>query len=441
MAQNVGIPKLGLTMIDATIVEWKVSEKTKVDKDEPILVIETEKTTYDVGAIAPGILHIITPEGETVPVGHVVGILATSPEEYEKVAKEEPPAAAPAVEAAPRAEVAEPVAAAPAPAAAAPAGGGEKIKISPVARKLAEEHGVDISRVAGTGPGGRITKEDVQKFIEEGPKVAAPVAAAAAPVPAFAPSADMAEQAGIKRVKEIIPLRGTRRTIADNLWRSLQTSAQMSSAGEVDATELIKFRQSLVDNQEQIGARITYTDIMVMVVAKTLKLHPIVNSSLVGDEIKVWDTINIGVAVDIELEQMPGLIVPVVREADKKSLVEIHNNIMEIAQKARDRKLSPDDVAGSTFTISSTGGAGGGGIREGGGSGFGTPILNLGEVGLLGVGAIVKRPVVVNDEIVIRPMLSYTFTTDHRVIDGVPAGRFVGTLAKFLTNPSLLLAY
>lgn len=441
MAKNVGIPKLGLTMVDATIVEWKVQEGTKVEKDEPILVIETEKTTYDVGAITSGILHIITPEGETVPVGHVVGLLAGSSEEYEKISKEE----APVPQAAPQAEaaVAGPVAVSTAPGAveaepraSSPAQAGERVKISPVARKLAEESGVDISLVSGTGPGGRITKEDVQKFIEEGPRVAVPAAAAA-----IAPSSDPAEQAGIKRVKEVIPLRGTRRTIANNLWRSLQTTAQMSSGHDIDATELIKLRESLKAREEQIGVRITYADIFVMVVARALKMHPIVNASVIGDEIRVWDTINIGVAVDIELEQMPGLIVPVVREADKKSLVEIHNTIAEVAQKARERKLMPDDVAGGTFTISSTGGAGGGGIAEGGGGGFGTPILTLGQVGLLGIGGIVKKPVVLNDEVVIRPMLGITFTTDHRVIDGVPAGRFMGTVAQFLINPYLLLAY
>lgn len=438
MAQNVGIPKLGLTMVEATIVEWQVGEKTKVEKDQPILVIETEKTTYNIGAIAPGILNIITPEGATVPVGHVVGRLAESLEEYEKITRE----GAPAIASVSPTKAAEQRAVLPSPAAAAAGGGGEKTKISPVARKLAEKEGVDIMRAVGTGPGGRITREDIEKLIAAGPQALAPVlpSAAAGSFPEAIPPTDMAEQAGIKRVRESIPLKGTRRTIANNLWRSLQTAAQMSSGGEVDATELIKFRKALVDDEKRLGVRITYTDIMVMVVARTLKMHPIVNSSLVGEEIKVWDTINIGVAVDIELAQMPGLIVPVVREADKKSLTEIHNIITAAAQKAKERRLAPDDVAGSTFTISSTGGAGGGGIREGGGSSFGTPILNLGEVGLLGVGAIVKRAVVVNDEIVIRPMLSYTFTTDHRVIDGVPAGRFVDTLTKFLTNPCMMLA-
>jgi pyruvate/2-oxoglutarate dehydrogenase complex dihydrolipoamide acyltransferase (E2) component len=212
----------------------------------------------------------------------------------------------------------------------------------------------------------------------------------------------------------------------------------MTSSTELDATELIKFRQWLVEHQERIGARITYTDIFVMAVAKALKMHPIVNSSIIGDEIRVWETINIGVAVDMDLEQMPGLIVPVVHNADRKGLLEIHKVLADISKKARERTLMPDEVAGSTFTISSTGGAGGG-IAEGGGSSFGTPILNLGEVGLLGVGGILKKPVVRNDEIVIRPLLSVSFTTDHRVVDGAPAGRFMGTLSTFLEDPYWML--
>jgi pyruvate dehydrogenase E2 component (dihydrolipoamide acetyltransferase) len=448
MARDVGIPKLGLTMVEATLTEWRAQEGQQVNQNQFILVIETEKTTYDIEAISSGILHILTPAGQTVPVGHVVGLLAESRDEYQKLTEGGARAlrgpeigiqvAAPPV----RAEAQAP--------AEAPAGE-DRVKISPVARKLAEESGIDFRKVTGTGPGGRIVKEDIENAIAERAK--APVAAAPAPpgpvaVPApapaqvqtrpIAPRQDVAELAGLKKVKEVIPLIGTRKTIADNLWRSLQIAAQMTSSSELDATELIKFRQWLVEHQEGIGARITYTDIFVMAVAKALKVHPIVNSSIIGDEIRVWETINIGVAVDMDLEQMPGLIVPVVHNADQKGLLAIHNVLADISKKARERTLLPDEVAGSTFTISSTGGAGGG-IAEGGGSSFGTPILNLGEVGLLGVGGIVKKPVVRNDEIVIRPLLSVSFTTDHRVVDGAPAGRFMGTLSTFLEDPHWML--
>lgn len=435
MATNLGIPKLGMTMTEATITEWKAQEGDWVEKDQTVLILEMEKTTYDLGAMASGFLHIITPPGQTVPVGHVVGVLAETKEEYEKIKTAPPPAAEPV--AAEKAEAA-PAAAAQAPAAP-PRREGERLKISPVARALAEEHGIDASTVTGTGPGGRITKEDILKAVEEKGRVPAAAAPAATPPPRPGAVVDPAEAAGFKRAKEVIPLKGMRKVIADNMIRSLQVSAQLTGSAEVDATELIRLRETLVAQQEVIGVRITYADIFVMIVAKALKQHPIFNASVVGDEIRLWDDINIGVAVAMELEETPGLVVPVVRNADKKSLVEIHNTIAELSKKARDRTLLPDEVAGSTFTITSTGGAGGGGIAEGGGSGFGTPIINQPEVAILGLGGMVNKPVVRKGEIVIRPLLGINLTTDHRVIDGVPAGRFMGTVIQLMMRPYLLL--
>lgn len=435
MAHNVAIPKLGLTMVEATITEWKAKEGEWVEKEQPILVIETEKTTYEVGAVASGILHIITPAGQTVPVGHVVGLLAESKEEYATICQEAVPAveAAPKVEAGASAEVAQE---AEAERVVAPEPGRERLRISPVARMLAEEHRIDVSKVSGTGPGGRITKQDILRAVEEREKAAAP----ATPPPPTAAPVDRAEIAGLKRAKQVIPLRGMRRAIAENMLRSLRVSAQMTSSGEIDMTEMVKLRQSLVAQQEAIGARITYTDIFVMVVAKALRQHPIINSSVIGDEIKIWDDINIGVAVAVESEDMPGLIVPVVRNADRKSLLEIHNTLSDLTKRAREGKLLPDDVAGGTFTITNLG-AGIGGIGEGEGSGFGTPIINQPEAAILGLGGIVEKPVVRGGEIVIRPMMSYSFTTDHRVIDGVPAGRFIATVKQLMENPYLLLLW
>jgi len=420
-----------MTMTEATITEWKAQEGDQVEKDQPILILEMEKTTYDLGAMASGFLHIITPPGQTVPVGYVVGVLAETKEEYEQVKTAPPPevAAEPAA--------AELVAAA-APVAAAPARReGERLKISPVARALAEEQGIDASTVSGTGPGGRITKEDILHAVEQKGKV--PAAAAPAAPPPTGVVVDPAEAAGFKRAKEVIPLRGMRKVIADNMLRSLQVSAQLTGSGEVDATELIKLRETLVAQQEAIGVRITYADIFVMIVAKALKQNPIFNASVVGDEIRMWDDINIGVAVAMELEETPGLVVPVVRNADKKSLVEIHNSIAELSKKAKERTLLPDDVAGSTFTITSTGGAGGGGIAEGGGGGFGTPIINQPEVAILGLGGMVNKPVVRHGEIVIRPLMALNLTSDHRIIDGIPAGIFMGTVMQLMMRPYLLL--
>jgi pyruvate dehydrogenase E2 component (dihydrolipoamide acetyltransferase) len=434
MAHNVAIPKLGLTMVEATITEWKAQEGEWVEKEQPILVIEMEKTVHDIEAIASGILHIITPTGQTVPVGHVVGVLAESKEEYATVCREGIPAvaAAPEVEVEASAEVAPE---AEAQRVVAPKQGTERLRITPVARKLAEEHSIDVSKISGTGPGGRITRQDILQAVEEREKAAAP-----APSPTIAASADKAEMAGLKHAKQVIPLRGMRRAIAENMLRSLQVSAQMTSSGEIDMTEMIKLRQSLVAQQEAIGARITYTDIFVMVVAKALKQNPIINSSIIGDEIRIWDDINIGVAVAMESEDMPGLIVPVVHNADNKSLLEIHNTLSDLTKRARESKLLPDEIAGSTFTITNIGTGTGGAIGEGEGSGFGTPIINQPEVAILGLGGIAEKPVVRGGEIVIRPMMSYSFTTDHRVIDGVPAGRFIATVKQLMENPYLLLS-
>ena len=434
MAHNVAIPKLGLTMVEATITEWKAQEGEWVEKEQPILVIEMEKTVHDIEAIASGILHIITPTGQTVPVGYVVGVLAESKEEYATVCREGVPAvaAAPEVEVGASAEVAPE---AEAQRVVATKQGTERLRITPVARKLAEEHGIDVSKISGTGPGGRITRQDILQAVEEREKAAAP-----APSPTIAASADKAEMAGLKHAKQVIPLRGMRRAIAENMLRSLQVSAQMTSSGEIDMTEMIKLRQSLVVQQEAIGARITYTDIFVMVVAKALKQNPIINSSIIGDEIRIWDDINIGVAVATESEDMPGLIVPVVHNADKKSLLEIHNTLSDLTKRARESKLLPDEIAGSTFTITNIGTGTGGAIGEGEGSGFGTPIINQPEVAILGLGGIAEKPVVRGGEIVIRPMMSYSFTTDHRVIDGVPAGRFIAAVKQLMENPHLLLS-
>jgi pyruvate dehydrogenase E2 component (dihydrolipoamide acetyltransferase)/2-oxoglutarate dehydrogenase E2 component (dihydrolipoamide succinyltransferase) len=232
-----------------------------------------------------------------------------------------------------------------------------------------------------------------------------------------------------------------RKVIADNMVRSLQIAAQMSSAGEADATELIKFRQSLLEQEQVIGVRISYIDIFVMAAAKGLKQNPIANSSIIGDEVKLWDDINIGVAVAIESEGMPGIVVPVVHNADKKSLVEIHNALSNLMQKVRERRLLPDDTAGSTFTITNVGTLGEGEFGEAGASGFSTPILRLPEVAMLGLGDIEDRVMVRGGELVIRPMLSYSFTTDHRLIDGIPAGRFSGGVMQYIRNPRLLPIY
>ena len=407
MATEIKVPRLGMAIADATIIEWKVKEGEQVAEKQVVVVIETEKLKYDVESPAAGFVHILSNEGDTAPVGKVIGLIAASKEELAALPKAAPAETA-AVAEAPKAE---------ATPAAAPAASGEgeaRIRISPVARKLAEEHAIDITGVTGTGPGGRITREDIEKA------VAAPAAAPAAVAPAGA--------AGEKRVKQAIPLRGMRGAIAEHMHRSLSVSAQLTAMGEIDMAQMVKRRKDLVDQESVLGTRITYTDLLVFALARTLKEHPLVNSSLIDNEIKVWEDINIGVAVALE----EGLIVPVVKAADKKSLKEISQTVRALAEKAREGKLVAEEITGGTFTLSNLG-AVGAGYR------FETVIINQPESAILGTGAITERAVVRDGQIVIRPIMTYYLTYDHRVVDGAVAARFMASLIKLLENPNLLL--
>ena len=388
MISEVIIPKLGLTMTEATLREWKAGEGDGVEVEQPILLIETEKISYEVPAPAAGLLHITVGEGAVVPVGKLVALIAGSREEYQQVCRE-----APLEQLVVEAE-----------STSAPLG--ERVKVSPLARKLAEERGVDITRVVGTGPGGRIVREDVLRAAEQG---------------------RVAVEEPFKRVKETIPLWGMRKAIAEHMHRSLQVAAQLTRWSEVEMTELIKLRQALNAQGEGLGVHITFTDIFVKLVAEALKQHPILNSSLIGEEIRVWEDINIGVAVALE-DEAGGLIVPVVHNADQKSLLEISRTLSGLVEGARERKLLPDDVAGGTFTITNQGAFAAGGD-------FDTPIINQPQVAILGTYGIVDKPVARGGEVVVRPMMTCSLTHDHRVVDGVPAGRFLATLRGLMENP------
>ncbi len=406
MATRVIVPKLGMSTEPLTLVEWKAKEGDWVEQGSVVLVIETEKITSDVEAEASGYLHILVEEGNEAPIGSAVGLIVKTREELEVIQGEPPKEIITMVA---ESKEATPVQAA-APAVAKTKEG-ERIRISPVARKMAEEHMIDIASIAGTGPGGRIVREDIEKAIEAKKKVeVTPVVYQG------------------KKVKSTIPLKGMRKAIAEHMHRSLSISAQLTVMGEIDMTEVVKLRESLVGQAEVIGARITYTDIFVLAIAKLLKDNPIINSSLIDNEIKLWENINIGVAVALE----EGLIVPVVKDADKKSLVEINQTIRTLGEKAREGKLVPDDVTGGTFTISNLG-ALGGGYR------FETVIINQPESAILGTGGITDRVVVRDGQIVIRPIMTYYFTYDHGVITGAVAAKFLASMTKLLENQTLLL--
>ena len=404
MATEIKIPRVGMAVADATIIEWTAKEGDRVEERQVVVVIETEKVRADVESPGAGFLHIILKEGEAAPAGAVIGLLAATREELKALQKESPeavPAKAAKAEAA-------------LPREAIPVGKGEeRIRISPVARKLAEEHAVDITRVAGTGPEGRITREDIEKAI------AAKEAAPAAPP---------AEVPGERKAKTIIPLKGMRGAIAEHMHRSLSVAAQLTTMGEIDMTGMVKLRNNFVAQENTLGVRITYTDMLVFAIARVLRDHPMLNSSIIDNEIKVWQDINIGVATALDA----GLIVPVVRNADQKSLVEISKEIKALTEKAKERKLKPEEVSGGTFTLTNHGISG---------SLFATPIINQPQCAILGVGAVQKRVVAVEaaapaggvqDVIAIRPMVYLTLTFDHRILDGALADRFLGHMVKTL---------
>ncbi|MBA7664110.1 Dihydrolipoyllysine-residue acetyltransferase component of pyruvate dehydrogenase complex [subsurface metagenome] len=412
MATEIKVPRVGMAVADATIIEWEVKEGDRVEERQVVVVIETEKVRSDVESPAAGFIHILLGEGSTAPAGKVIGLLAETKEELESLQKQQPeemPAKAAEVVEAPKVE------AAPPKEAVTVERGEERIRISPVARKLAEEHVIDITKIAGTGPGGRITREDIEKAIAA--KETAP-AAAASPI----------EVSADRRVKTTLPLKGMRGAIAEHMHRSLSVAAQLTAMGEIDMTEMVKLRNKFVAQEDAIGVRITYTDIFVFAIARVLRAHPIINASIIDNEIKVWEDINIGVAVALD----EGLIVPVVRNADQKSLVEISQTVKALTDKARERKLTPDDVTGGTFTLTNLGALGGGWTLE-------TAIINQPESAILRVSGITERAVVREGQIVIRPIMTYSLTYDHRVIVGAVAAKFMSNLIGTLENPTLLL--
>jgi pyruvate dehydrogenase E2 component (dihydrolipoamide acetyltransferase) len=410
MAVQIVAPKLGMSISDVRIVEWKAKEGEKVEKGSVVLVIETEKTEWNVEAGASGFLHILVQEGAKAKIGQVVGLIAEGREELE-ILQKEPPRDSLMREtrvkdsSLPDATQVGPL-----------AGEGERIRISPIARKMAEEQMIDITRIKGTGPDGRIVKEDIEKALEKHRKGVAP------------PEEVTRALYQGRKVRQTIPIKGMRRAIAERMVSSLSNSAQLSFLGEFDATELIQFRKALLNRENAIGVSVTYTEILVYAIARALKDHPDINVSLIENEIKVWEDINIGVAVALGKE---GLLVPVVKQADKKSLIEISQEVKSLVEKARGGKILPDEVTGGTFTLTSIGTVGV--------SYYQTPVINPPESAILGTGPIRDEPVVKNGQIVIASMMPYSLTIDHRVINGFGAEQFLASLKELVETPGVLL--
>ncbi len=421
MARDIAIPKLGMTMKEAKVVAWMFNEGDRVEQGRIVMQVETAKVTHDVEAQDTGFLHILVPPGETHPVGHAVGQIADSEEELAELQAQTP---APDVTAAAPVETsAEP--AAPAAAAAPAAGPPGKVKISPLAKRLAQEHNLDYTTVAGSGPNGRIVKEDIEKALAAGPAAAAPVAAAA--------EAWTGEVIDGKRVKTAMPLQGMRKAISDHMVASLQVAAQLTTMTEFDMTEIIKLRKLLVAREEKLGFRVSYTDLLVYLIAKALKAVPVMNSSLIDGRVVLWEDVHVGVAVALQISEFEsGLIVPVVKNADQKSLAEINQAVASVVKKAREGTVVPDDVTGSTFTLTNTG-------TFGNIYAHGTPIINQPESAILQTGSIVERPAVVEGQVVPRPLMPASLTFDHRVLDGAPASAFIAELKDLIENPAILI--
>ena len=395
MAVEVVMPKFGLTMTEGTIQQWFKSEGDAIKTGEALFEVETEKVLYEVEAAADGtVAKLLYAVEAVVGVGLPIAIIAEAGEDIAEIAARY--AAAAAAPAAAAATATEPV---PVAASAAPPAPKEKrgrVPVTPAARKLAKEHSIDLALMTGTGPRGRITREDVQKIIDSGGQVAPSAAAPAA--------------------AEDIPLRGMRKVIAERMHQSLQGSAQLTITTEVDVTQLIDRRQEV---RQDFNA--TYTDFIVQACAHALKQHPRMNASLEGNTIHLNNHIHVGLAVALD----EGLIVPVVRDTDKKSRRDIAEEAKTLAEKARASQLKLEEVSGGTFTVSNLGMYGVDSF---------TPIINAPQSGILGVGRIVEKPVIYRGEVARRSMLVLSLTFDHRVIDGAPAGAFLQTVADLLAH-------
>ncbi|HEU0055638.1 MAG TPA: dihydrolipoamide acetyltransferase family protein, partial [Gaiella sp.] len=477
---EVVMPQMGVSVSEGTITRWLKQAGDTVALDEPLLEISTDKVDTEVPSPGEGVVtEIRVQEGETVEVGTVLAVIGAAgaapapPAEPAEPLQEETPATEEAAAPAPEPAAAPvPVATAPAEQPAAPAAppapsapaeapsGNGRTFVSPVVARIAAQHGVDPGAVTGTGQGGRVTKKDILAFIESGaaappPAPAEPVAAApapaveaqpapaeiaaaaapptappgapapapAAPAPAPAAAAEPAAPvpAAVGEVEE--PMTAMRRGVAEHMRRSLDTSAHVTSAIEVDMSRVVAAREVLKkEYQASYGVNPTYLAFIAKAAVETLSEWPWVNGEMRGDKIVTRTFVNLGIAV--ALEDGKGLIVPVIRNAQDLNLLGMARGIAELAEKARTKKLMPDDVQGGTFTITNPGGFG---------TFHGTPIISQPQAGILGTYALVKRPWVVQDElgqdvIAIRPMMNITLTYDHRLVDGAYAGGFLRDL-------------
>lgn len=425
MAVEIRVPVLGESVVEATVGQWSKAEGDAVRKDEVLVELETDKITVEVAAPQDGILGSIAKrEGEVVGVNELLGTLTAGAEAGNGTAP------APSAESAGTASApasTEVVGQSPAPSEESGA------QTSPAARALAAEHGVDLAAVRGSGPNNRVTKEDVLKAVDakgSAPAAApapAPTKATEAPRPApAAPKAPVAPASRDGR-EERQRMSRRRQTIARRLVEAQQNSASLTTFNEVDLSKVFEIRKRRQDAfVKKHGLKLGFMSFFTKAVIGALKQFPLLNAEIQGDEIVIKHFYDIGIAVGTD----EGLVVPVVRDADKKSFADLERAIGELAVKARDGKLTLDELQGGSFTITN------GGVY---GSMLSTPILNTPQVGILGMHNIVERPVVVNGQIEIRPMMYIALTYDHRIVDGSEAVRFLVAVKQMIEDPETML--
>ncbi len=433
---NVVMPQMGESIFEGTITKWLKKVGDTVQRDEPLFEISTDKVDAEIPAPAAGVLtEIKVPEGTTVEINTVVAVIGGSKSSAPAAAAPKPAAAAPS---------------APAPAAtatqAAPAAAGthDRIRSSPLVRRIAKDNNLDLSRISGTGMGGRITKNDALAFLAQGgagsaapaqtqsqPQAAAPVkaAAAAAQAPAAATSRPSTPAAAVAAPLpgELVPLSRMRGIIAERMVESKRTSAHVHTVFKVDMTRIVRLRDREKSKYEQRnGVKLTFMPFIAMAAVQCLRRMPIINASMEGNAIRYHQNINIGIAVALDW----GLIVPVVKQAEERSFLGVARAIADLAARARAKKLKPEEVSGGTFTITNPGIFG---------EQFGTPVINQPESAILGVGGMFKEPTVITDadgvdSIAIRSIMRLTLGFDHRIIDGADAGKFMADMKKTLEN-------
>ena len=444
---NVVMPQMGESIAEGTIVRWIKKVGDSVDRDEPLFEISTDKVDAEIPAPSAGVLtEIKVKEGETVPVNSVVAVIGAAgeaaaapaggggtgasavPEAAVGQAETTAPSSGTAVDDRAAASEARPsTAAAPAETGAGPLSKEElrRQKSSPLVRRIAKEHNVDIRQIQGTGISGRVTKTDILGFIETGGASQQPAAAQApagqpaggrtitipAPGPVYRPGENV----------QIVPMSVMRRKIAEHMVMSAHTSPHVYSVYEINFGRITALREKKKAEYEAAGAKLTFTGFIAKAVVDALRQFPMVNASIDGDNIVYKKDINLGIAVALE----NGLIVPVIRNADEKNLLGLSRGINDLAARARSKKLNPDEVQGGTFTITNPGIFG---------ALYGLPLINQPQVAILGVGTIEKRAVVIDDAIAIRPMCNLSLGYDHRLIDGADAGRFLSFIKERLEN-------